>query len=279
MLKGINQWCYPEGTPLEKVFEFSRDAGFDAVELNLNSAGGVGLTVDTTASEAETILQLASAYNLQLRSISTSLLWQTPLSSASEGVREQGRQVIEKQIELAAVMGMDTVLVVPGAVTNDTSYENCYNRSQEELKKVIPLAEEKGVHIGIENVWNKFLLSPLEMAKYIDELNSDYVGVYFDVGNVLQFGFPEQWIRTLANRIRKIHVKDFSTDVGNIKGFLPLLAGDVNWQEVYKALEEIGYDDTLTAELSAFAIGPRTLAEDTARHMDIIMNTGSKVKQ
>lgn len=279
MLKGINQWCYPEGTPLEKVFEFSRDAGFDAVELNLNSAGGVGLTVDTTASEAETILQLASAYNLQLRSISTSLLWQTPLSSASEGVREQGRQVIEKQIELAAFMGMNTVLVVPGTVTNDTSYENCYNRSQEELKKVIPLAEEKGVHIGIENVWNKFLLSPLEMAKYIDELNSDYVGVYFDVGNVLQFGFPEQWIRTLANRIRKIHVKDFSTDVGNIKGFLPLLAGDVNWQEVYKALEEIGYDDTLTAELSAFAIGPRTLAEDTARHMDIIMNTGSKVKQ
>lgn len=279
MLKGINQWCYPEGTPLEKVFEFSRDAGFDAVELNLNSAGGVGLTVDTTASEAKTILQLASAYNLQLRSISTSLLWQTPLSSASEGVREQGRQVIEKQIELAAVMGMDTVLVVPGAVTNDTSYEDCYKRSQEELKKVIPLAEEKGVHIGIENVWNKFLLSPLEMAKYIDELNSDYVGVYFDVGNVLQFGFPEQWIRTLANRIRKIHVKDFSTDVGNIKGFLPLLAGDVNWQEVYKALEEIGYDDTLTAELSAFAIGPRTLAEDTARHMDIIMNTGSKVKQ
>ncbi|MFP3471903.1 TIM barrel protein, partial [Micrococcus sp. SIMBA_144] len=85
--------------------------------------------------------------------------------------------------ELAAVMGMDTVLVVPGAVTNDTSYENCYIRSQEELKKVIPLAEEKGVHIGIENVWNKFLLSPLEMAKYIDELHSDNIRVNFNVGN------------------------------------------------------------------------------------------------
>lgn len=277
MLKGINQWCYPEGTTLEKVFEYSRDAGFDAVELNLNPGGGEGLTVDTSPEEAESIVQLASSYNLQLRSISTSLLWQSPLSAKDESVREQGRKVIEKQIELAAAMGMDTVLVVPGAVSQEISYEDCYKRSQDELRKVLPFAEQKQVHIGIENVWNKFLLSPLEMARYIDELDSENVGAYLDVGNVLQFGFPEQWIRILASRIRKIHVKDFNTSVGNITGFVPLLAGDVNWKEVYKALEEIGYDDTITAELTAYDIGPRTLAEDTVRHMNTIMETGSKV--
>jgi len=277
MLKGINQWCYPEGTPLEKVFEYSRNAGFDAVELNVNPVGGIGLTMDTTPEEAKAIVQLASSYNLQLRSISTSLLWRSPLSSPDEKVRAEGRQVIRKQIELAHAMGIDTVLVVPGVVNKDISYIDCYTRSQAELKKVLPFAEEKQVHIGIENVWNKFLLSPLEMARYVDELESDFAGVYFDVGNVLQFGFPEQWIRTLGNRIRKIHVKDFSTAVGNITGFVPLLAGDVNWVEVIQALEEIGYTDTLTAELTAYAIDPRPLAEDTARHLDVILNAKEKV--
>ncbi|AXI10451.1 TIM barrel protein [Oceanobacillus sp. 143] len=276
MLKGINQWCYPEGTPLEQVFAYSRDAGFDAVELNLNPAGDVGLKMDTTAAEAKEIVQLASSYNLKLRSLSTSLLWKSPLSDPSENVREQGRKVVEKQIELAAAMNVDTILVVPGVVDENTSYVDCYNRSQEVLKKIIPFAEEHHVHIGIENVWNKFLLSPLEMARYIDELNSDYVGAYFDVGNVLQFGYPEQWIRILGKRIRKVHVKDFSTAVGNITGFVPLLAGDVNWKEVYKALVEIGYDDTITAELSPHLIDPCSLAFDTANHMERVIKYGEE---
>jgi hexulose-6-phosphate isomerase len=274
MLKGINQWCYPEGTPLEKVFEYSRDAGFDAVELNVNPDGGIGLTMDTTDEEARMIVELAASYNLKLRSISTGLLWKTPLSDQSESVREQGRKVVKKQIELAAVMGIDTILVVPGAVSEDVTYSDCYERSQEELKKVIPLAEKLQVHIGIENVWNKFLLSPLEMARYIDELESEYVGAYFDVGNVLQFGYPEQWIRILGERIKKVHVKDFCTSVGNINGFVPLLAGDVNWNSVYQALIEIGYNDTITAELSPYSIDPRPLAIDTARHMDMIFEFG-----
>jgi hexulose-6-phosphate isomerase len=134
------------------------------------------------------------------------------------------------------------------------------------------------VAIGIENVWNKFLLSPLEMARYIDELNSDFAKAYFDVGNVLQFGYPEQWIRILGKRINKVHVKDFSTKVGNITGFVPLLAGDVNWPAVVEALEEIGYDDVITAELSPYTIGPKQLPIDTARHMDVILASHDKVK-
>src|SRR5690606_30036891 len=113
---------------------------------------------------------------------------------------------------------------------------------------------------------------PLEMARYIDELDSEYIGAYFDVGNVLQFGFPEQWINILGKRIFKVHVKDFSTSVGNITGFVPLLAGDVDWKAVKSALEEIGYEDTLTAELSPYALCPSTLADDTSRHLELNLN-------
>ncbi|WP_407269724.1 sugar phosphate isomerase/epimerase family protein [Radiobacillus sp. PE A8.2] len=275
MLKGINQWCYPEGTPLEKVFEYSRDAGFDAVELNLNSDDGVGLTMNTTKEEAELIVALAASYNLKLRSISTGLLWDTALSDPSESIREKGRVVVEKQLELASFMGIDTILVVPGCVTEEVSYEECYARSQDQLKKLIPLAESFEVAIGIENVWNKFLLSPLEMVRYIDELDSEFVGAYFDVGNVLQFGYPQQWIRTLGKRIKKIHVKDFSTSVGNITGFVPLLVGDVNWDKVMDALKEIGYDDTITSELTPYKLDPRPLAVDTARNMGAIIEHGT----
>lgn len=271
MLKGINQWCYPEGTPLEKVFEYSRAAGFDVVELNVYAAGGTGLTMETTEEEANQIVKLASSYELTLKSLSTGLLWEFPLSHADESVREQGRKVVEKQIQLAAIMGIDTVLVVPGVVTENITYSECYNRSQTELRKLLPLAEKNQVTIGIENVWNKFLLSPLEMAQYIDEFDSHYLGAYFDVGNVLQFGYPEQWIQILGQRIKKIHVKDFNTSVGNITGFVPLLAGDVNWGQVMQALKEIGYNDTITSEITPYKFDPRLIAVDTSRNLDHII--------
>ncbi|WP_226528950.1 sugar phosphate isomerase/epimerase family protein [Metabacillus niabensis] len=277
MLKGINQWCYPEGTPLEQVFEYSLDAGFDAVELNVYDAGGIGLTMETTEEEAKQIVKLADTYDLKVKSLSTSLLWKCPLSHPDGAIREQGRKVVEKQIQLAAVMEIDTVLVVPGVVTETITYSECYDRSQIELRKLLPLAEKNNVTIGIENVWNKFLLSPLEMVNYIDELNSDYAGAYFDVGNVLQFGYPEQWIRMLGHRIKRIHVKDFNTSVGNITGFVPLLAGDVNWRNVIEALKEIDYNDTITAEITPYKLDPRPLAVDTSRNMEFIFNLQESV--
>ncbi|UAL53643.1 sugar phosphate isomerase/epimerase [Bacillus sp. CMF21] len=273
MLKGINQWCYPDGTSLEKIFEYSYEAGFEAVELNVYEEGGIGLTMETAAQEAAAIVKMAEKYGLKLPSLSTGLLWKAPLSSPDENVREKGRSIVKKQIELAEAMGIGTVLVVPGVVNEETSYAECYERSQIELRKLAAFAEEKKVHIGIENVWNKFLLSPLEMARYIDEIESQYAGAYFDVGNVLQFGYPEQWIRILNDRIRKVHVKDFRTSIGNITGFVSLLAGDVNWAAVMKALKEIKYDDVLTAELSPYLIAPQELANDTARQMDVILSS------
>lgn len=230
--------------------------------------------MDSNSDDAKKIKSLIETYDLEIKSISTALLWQFPLSSPDEAVRAQGRAIVEKQIELAAAMDVDTVLVVPGIVSEEVTYNQCYLRSQKELRKVLPLAEKHQVHIGIENVWNKFLLSPLEMSRYVDELDSEYAGVYFDIGNVLQFGYPEQWIRILGSRIRKVHVKDFNTSVGNITGFVPLLAGDVNWQAVSKALKELGYKGPLTAELSPYKLDTKALAVDTAKHIELIIDAG-----
>ncbi|WP_145029172.1 sugar phosphate isomerase/epimerase [Paenibacillus sp. Y412MC10] len=269
MLKSINQWGFPEGTPLETIFLHAEQAGYDAVELNLYPSGGTGLTMDTTAQEAEAVLDLASRHSIQLRSLSTGMLWKSPLSAADPDVRAGGREIVTRQLELASLLGMDTVLVVPGAVTPSVTYEECYSRSQEELRELIPLAEQHGVHIGIENVWNKFLLSPMEMARYIDELDSPWAGAYFDIGNVLLFGYPEHWIRTLGERIRKVHVKDFNPAAGP-NGFVPLLSGSVNWNEVRRALNEIGYTDTVTAELTPYSADPYQMVYDTSAQLDII---------
>lgn len=276
MLKAINQWCFPEGTSLEEVFRQSRAAGFDAVELNVYAPGGTGLTMESTAAEVETLGALALKHGLKLRSLSAGLFWSNPLSSPDPFQREKGRKLVSRQLEIAELLGIDTVLVVPGFVTPQVSYDDCYERSQAELRKLLPEAERRGVCIGIENVWNKFLLSPLEMARYIDELGSTRVGAYFDVGNVLLFGFPEQWIRILGKRIRKVHVKDFKTQVGNGHGFVQLLSGDVDWDAVRTALAEIGYDDVLTAELGIYAKAPEQLIFDTSRHMDVIMGRWSR---
>ncbi|GGD98497.1 sugar phosphate isomerase/epimerase family protein [Paenibacillus nasutitermitis] len=276
MLKSVNQWCFAADTPLERVLEVSKDAGYDAVELNLYEPGGIGLTMDTTAAQAEEVGRLARSHGLQLRSLSTGLLWGHPLSSPDAQVREQGRRIVVKQLELAELLGIDTVLVVPGAVNKDTSYDQCYERSQREMLILAQEAEKRKVRIGVENVWNKFLLSPLEMARYVDECQSDYVGVYFDVGNILLYGFPEQWIRILGSRIFKIHVKDFKTDVGNGSGFVSLLSGDVDWSAVRSALGEIGYTDTLTAELGIYKSDPLQLIYDTARHLEIILGGNAR---
>jgi L-ribulose-5-phosphate 3-epimerase len=272
MLKSLNQWCFPADTPLDKVLSISSDAGYDAVELNLYAPGGIGFTLDTTAAEAEAIAKQARDHGLQLRSLSTGLMGQNPLSSPDAAVREQGRGVVLKQLEIAELVGIDTILVVPGVVNSATSYDQCYERSQRELLVLAEEAERRGVTIGVENVWNKFLLSPLEMARYVDEIGSTRVGTYFDVGNVLLFGFPEHWIRILGSRIVKVHVKDFKTSVGNYGGFVPLLAGDVNWQAVREALQEIGYTDTLTAELTAYGVDPYQMVYDTSRHLDVIIS-------
>jgi len=148
------------------------------------------------------------------------------------------------------------ILCVPGTVSADVRYDVAYERAQAALRELAPEAEALGVFIGVENVWNKFLLSPLEMAHFVDEIDSAYVGVYFDAGNVLAYGYPQHWIEILGPRIKKVHVKDFQIAVGNLQGFANPLQGDVPWAAVRTALDGIGYSGFVTAEVSGYPAAP-----------------------
>jgi hexulose-6-phosphate isomerase len=168
-------------------------------------------------------------------------------------------------LRCAKVMGADAVLLVPTRVTEDFSYQDAYKWSQEYVSRLIPTAEQTGVIVAVENVWNKFLLSPIEFARYLDELNSRWVKAYFDVGNVIIYGHAHHWIRTLGKRIVKIHLKDFKRRGYEWKN---LLDGDVNWPQVRKALDEVGYSGYMTAELSG---GGEDHLTDIAKRIDRII--------
>lgn len=271
MKKAVNQWCFPETTPLNAMIEETAKAGFWGLELNLNEPGQVGLTMETTPSEVKQIRRQMLDAGVQPSCVSTALLWKAPLTAENAEVRAQGHNVVVKQIELAAALKVDTILVVPGVVRAPDNYDACYERSQEELSVLADEAQRAGVKIGIENVWNKFLLSPHEMKSFVDEVNHPSLGVYFDVGNVLLYGFPHQWIQSLGTRIFKAHVKDFLPAVGNGNGFVPLLSGSVDWPQVMQAFKTIGYDDVLTAEISPYPLSPYQAVYDTSRQMDEIL--------
>jgi len=179
--------------------------------------------------------------------------WNKPVSDPDPKVRAEGLQGLQQALRDAKRYGASSVLFVPAVVNQQVSYADAYQRSQQEIRKAIPLAEELGVKIAIENVWNHFLLSPLEAARYVDEFNSPWVGWHFDVGNVITYGWPEQWIRILGKRIQKLHIKEFSRDKANKEGLwkgfeVEFLKGDNDWQAVMKALDDIGYDGWGIAE-------------------------------
>ncbi|WP_408010221.1 sugar phosphate isomerase/epimerase family protein [Pseudalkalibacillus sp. A8] len=249
MNKGINAWCFPESYSIDDIFKSARDHGYEGVELNLADDPSAPLPLNMNEGQLMDIKQEAVDAGLSLPSLSTDLLWKYPLTDEDESVREKGIAVVENMIWIAEVFEAKTVLVVPGIVNEQVSYENAYGRSQESLKKLLPIAEKAGITIGIENVWNKFLLSPIEMRQFVDGFESPNIGVYFDAGNVYPYGYPEQWIRILSNRIKSVHVKDFKSSVGNINGFVPLLAGDVKWERVTEALDEIGYEGFIIPEI------------------------------
>lgn len=286
MKKGMNVWSLPGDLSLREQFEVTKNAGFDTIELNLteptpqdnivnddlNLSEKMDLTTETELADLEEIKGLSKEFDLPISSISTALHWTYPLNANDEETRERGKYIVKKMIDVCKELGGDAVLVVPGLVTPDQPYDKCYEYAKEAFMELAPYAEEKGIKIGIENVWNKFLMSPLEYRRLIDEIDSEYVGAYFDVGNILQFGFPEQWIKILGDKIVKIHVKDFKRAIGNIQGFTNLLQGDVDWAAVVKALQEIGYDGPLTCELAPYSVNGRQLAADTSAALEYIIN-------
>ncbi len=251
---GVNRWSIPSDLSLAQCFDMANRAGFDSIEINIAEEGE--LTGATTEAEVSTIVRSAANAGIELSSLSTGLGWRYPITSADSDVRDKGAECIRRQLQAAKWMGVDTILVVPGIVSAEIPYDAAYARALAVLKAVAPEAERLGVAIGVENVWNKFLLSPLEFSRFLDQVESPAVGAYFDVGNVLLYGFPDQWIRILGKRIRKVHVKDFKTSVGNMGGFANPLQGDVPWASVRKALEEIGYDGYITAEVDGYRVHP-----------------------
>lgn len=191
--------------------------------------------------------------------------WHAPFSDPDPKVRGKGLAGMENALRCANAMGATTVLLVPAVVTEDVSYADAYERSQKHIRRLLALAKEMGVIIAIENVWNKFLLSPLEFARYIDEFESPWVRAYFDIGNVIVNGYAQHWIRTLGKRIIKLDVKDFKR-----KGhrWTNLLDGDVNWRQVRRAMDDIGYEGYMTAELAG---GDEKYLRDLAKRMERII--------
>jgi len=173
--------------------------------------------------------------------------WAAPFSDPDPKVIEKGLADMQTALRSAKALGADAVLLVPAIVTETVGYGDAYKRSQEHIRKLLPLAKELEVIIAVENVWNKFLLSPLEFARYVDQFESPWLKAYFDIGNVIIYGYSQDWIRTLGKRLVKIHLKDFKRQGYQWKN---LLEGDVNWPEVRRALEEIEYNGFLTPELS-----------------------------
>jgi len=176
--------------------------------------------------------------------------WKFPLSSGDRAVVEKSLAGMRTSLHNAKFWGADAVLLVPGVVNAQTSYREAWTRSQKEIRTLLPLAEELKVVIAIEEVWNKFLLSPLEMVKYIDEFQSPWIRTFFDVGNVVLYGYPQNWIRTLGSRIAKVHLKDFKrTEDGYV--WVNLGDGDVDWAAVRQAFPDIGYSGSAVTELEA----------------------------
>ncbi len=255
MKKGICLGSLPRQLSLRDKLALAKDSGFDGIECNTCE----------TESEAEQLRSLANELGLEIHSVMDSLHWKCPLSSPDDEVREKGIAHIEQSVKTAQIVGADTVLVVPGVVNEQTPYELAWERSLDALKRLAPVAAEAQVYLCLENVWNKFLLSPREMVEFIDSVGSPWVQAYFDCGNIMAYGYPQHWIRSLGSRLKKVHVKGFH--VAHHR-FVYLFEGDVPWPQVMRALGEVGYDGYLTAEMPPYPCCPGVAVADIARHLD-----------
>jgi L-ribulose-5-phosphate 3-epimerase len=241
--------------PILKHFQLLKEAGFDGVEL-----------ISPNELDRDEVVKARDQTGLVIHGVSGSVHWNSPLSSPDPVVVEKGLAAIRQSITDVKAYGGTTVLLVPAVVNPKVSHREAYARSQANIRKVIPDAEAAGIKIAIEEVWNKFLLTAPEFARYVDEFNTPTVGAYFDVGNVVEYGYPQEWIRELGKRILKIHIKEYA----KAKRFsYPLGEGkEIDWAAVRSALTEIGYDGWITAEVG---YGDLAAMKDVVERMDKIL--------
>jgi L-ribulose-5-phosphate 3-epimerase len=250
----------PRELSYEARFALARDAGFEGIEMRT-------VVKDEEAAE---IRDASKKTGLKIHSVMNVEHWAAPLSSADPAVVKRSVVGMETSLRNAALWGADAVLLVPAVVDESTSYQDAYTRSQRVIREqLMPKAADLKVVIAIEEVWNKFLLSPIEFARYVDEFDSRWVRAYFDVGNVVLYGFPQDWIRTLGSRIVKLHVKDFTVDRKSSRySWVNLGEGDINWPEVRRALADIKFSGYMTTELSG---GDAAYLKDVSARVDKIL--------
>ena len=253
MKKSINAWTFEGKVPYAEAARRAKAAGFEAIEPTVELEGE--LTVTSNEADCRRLAEQIRGAGLAIASLACGLFWQASYTSNDAADREKAKAWTRACLERAKWFGTDALLVVPGMVSHFaeptklvTPYATALSRAYDALRELAPDAEKHGVVIAVENVWNGMLLSPVEMADLIDRVNSPWVRGYFDTGNVLKFGFPEDWIETLGGRIKRVHLKDFKTAVGNIDGFKPLCDGNANWKAIMAGLRKHGYDGPLTFE-------------------------------
>jgi L-ribulose-5-phosphate 3-epimerase len=256
--KAIQIDMLPKTLSYADRFKLARDVGFEGVE---------GQTVDDP-KVADEIKTASEGAGLPIHSVMNMAHWKFPLSSREPEVVKKSLDGMTTSLQNAGLGGAEAVLLVPGVLDADTSYHDAWTRSQTNIRTLIPLAKKLKVTIAIEEVWNKFLLSPLEMARYVDEFRSPWVRQYFDVGNVVLYGYPQDWIRTQGKRIAKVHLKDFKMG----KGWSPITAqfvnlgdGDIDWTAVRKSFADVGYTGWATTELEG---GDELYLRDVVQRID-----------
>jgi len=217
--------------------------------------------------EAEELKKAADATGVRIDSVMNMAHWKYPLSSSNPSDVAKGMEGMRTSLHNAKLWGADAVLLVPAVVNPETSYHEAWVRSQKQIRKLLPLAEELKVEISIEEVWNKFLLSPLEMRTYIDEFRSPWVKAWFDVGNVVLYGYPQDWIHTLGKRIDKVHLKDFKVEHSCFE-WVNLGDGQVMWPAVRQALVDIGYSGSVICELKS---GDEAYLRDLSNRIDRLL--------
>ncbi len=280
--KAINYWVLGgfegEKTPYQAIDDVKK-MGLDGIELTYGDC----LKKDITGKECKDIVKYADEKGISLKTLAAGFYWGCSLGSDDPSEREKAISFTEKYIKVASWLNVDRILVVPGAVDVAwdesrpvTSYRNVWDNATDSLNKVLKTAREYEVTICLENVWNKFLLSPVEFKLFLDQFDSEYLGIYFDVGNTVLNGYPEHWIEILKSKIKAIHFKNFTRDDcgGTLHGFgEDILVGDVNFSTVLRELEKIKYSGPITAEMIPFSRLPdmvlpdMQLAEKTAKDL------------
>ncbi|MGE5327150.1 MAG: sugar phosphate isomerase/epimerase family protein [Deltaproteobacteria bacterium] len=255
--KGLVLNMLPKELSYADRFKLARDVGFEVVQAMTTPNPG----------EAEEILKAAEGAKIKIDSVMNMDHWKYPLSSSDAAVVQKSMEGMVTSLHNAKLWGADAVLLVPAVVNAQTPYRDAWTRSVRQIRGLLSTAAELKVAIDIEEVWNKFLLSPLEFAKYVDEFKSPWVRAWFDVGNVVLFGYPQDWIRTLGRRIDKIHLKDFKRKENGYE-WVNLGDGDVDWAEVRKALKEIGFSGSATVELEA---GDEAYLRDVSNRVDRLL--------